>query len=215
MKPEKKSVDELDRIYAQASNIFSQTSVEIAKLQYKFSPLVVLSVGLVCMELGTALTFNEWGKDVLAANPFEDIFDSDYLKEIIYGQRDFVGEYITAAGAAIALTSPLIAIAITNTRLALHSINVDPLTAAFNRIGNSLSDKFKTNNVKDVAEAIIAYREAIHDTKLGSEKAFEDAWSRAEGRLMKARGINPDVDSSEILNEITHQESTPTIYQYN
>jgi len=205
------SVDELDLIYGQASNLFYQSSIELAKLGSKVSPLVVFATGVICMEAGVAATYLEWSKDVLAANPFSDILNSDYLYELATNKRQFVGEYITAAGASISLTSPLISNCINFVKESLHSINTDPLTQSFNRVGNFLSSRFKENNIMDVAEAIVLYRQAFEQSNANNGESLVNAWQKAEARLMIAKGLSSEEHSSEVLNAITAHESRKNI----
>ncbi|GGB53313.1 hypothetical protein GCM10011607_12330 [Shewanella inventionis] len=212
---DKISIDELDQIYGQASNIFYQTSIELAKLGSKVSPLVVFAAGVICMEAGVAATYLEWSKDVIASNPFSDILTSDYIGELLNNERQFTGEYITAAGAGISLTSPLIASCINSVKQSLHSFNTDPLTASFNRVGNFLSDRFKNNNIKDVAEAIVLYREAFEQSTLEPGESLVKAWAKAESRLMEAKGLNNDLHSSSVLNAITELERNAHIVNCN
>ncbi|QIR16603.1 hypothetical protein [Shewanella aestuarii] len=199
---ENRSIDELDAIYGQASNLFYQTSFEISKLGSKVSPWVVFAAGVVCMEAGVAATYLEWSKDVVAANPFSDILTHDYIHQVLSNERQFVGEYVTAAGACISLNSPLIAGCINHIKDYLHNQVTDPLTASFNRVGNFLSDRFKANNIKDVAEAIVLYREAFDRTALEPGESFVKAWERAESRLMEAKGLNSEAHSSSVLHAI-------------
>ncbi|MBO1897562.1 hypothetical protein HNW13_017635 [Shewanella sp. BF02_Schw] len=210
-----KSVDELDSIYAQASNLFYQSSIELAKLGSKVSPLVVLATGVICMESGVAATYLEWSKDLLAANPFSDILNSDYIFELANQKRQFAGEYITAAGASISLASPLIASCINHVKQSLHSIQSDPLTQSFNQVGNFLSSRFKENNIMDVAEAIILYRQAYDNSNGVSGESLVNAWQKAESRLMQAKGLNTDNNASEVLNAITKHEANAHIVNCN
>lgn len=210
-----KSVDELDIIYAKASNLFYQSSIELAKLGSKVSPLVVFATGVVCMEAGVAATYLEWSKDVLAANPFSEILNSDYILELATLKRQFVGEYITAAGASISLTSPLIANCINHIQRSLNAINSDPLTQSFNQVGNFLSSRFKENNIMDVAEAIILYRQAFDNSNGVSGDSLVNAWEKAESRLMQAKGLNADNNASEVLNAITKHEAKSHIVNCN
>lgn len=195
----KDKLSELDHIVADASNIFNSAAIRFSEGKYKKSAMTVAAFGLMTMQSGLAITMLEIGGDSFA---FSDMLKPDYLSQILNGARQFTGEYVMTAGAAIVGVSSPVAMLATKISTSLHNMASDPLTKLYNIIGNNISDEFRARNINQVINAVTYYYTEL-SKEVPHDKALLSAWSRVEESLVEAKGLDMSVIAGDIISSLS------------
>jgi hypothetical protein len=200
------TLQELDNIVAESSNIFNNASIRFAEGKYKVNALTFAALGLVTMESGFAISMLELSKDGSLVLPFADMLKPNYLSELMSGNRELVGEYVSATGLAIAgLSAPMARLA-TVICSSLHSMASDPLTKLYNMVGNNLSEEFRQRNINQIVNGVALYYQEL-SKKTPHDEALSAAWSKIDETLIQAKGMSTDVIAGDVISKLNDRLS--------
>jgi hypothetical protein len=200
------NLKELDNVIADASNIFNNASIRFTEGKYKVGALTFAALGLVTMESGFAISMLELSKDGSLALPFSDMLKPDYLPQLLSGNRELVGEYISAAGLAVAgLSAPMAKLA-TVLSNSLHSMASDPLTRLYNMIGNNVSEEFRQRNINQIVNGVALYYQEL-SKNTPHDEALSAAWSKIDESLIHAKGMSTDLIAGDVISNLNERLS--------
>ncbi|MFV7771617.1 hypothetical protein [Shewanella marisflavi] len=192
-------LDKLEENYGKANNVFfaAQAAARKIGLNKVVTPTTVAAVGLIAFEVGLVSTLHEWNASPNSPSPFDINFLSDYLGELVKGEREFIGEYISAIGAGTLASSPVIAAVINRISEQMSSLPADPFHKLYNKLANWVSPAFRETQLETVSKALAEFSDAYADTN--DPAPLESAWKSVSERIAPAVEVDMQQNAGKIL----------------
>ncbi len=192
-------LDKLEENYGKANNVFfaAQAAARKIGLNKVVTSTTVAAVGLIAIEAGLVTTLHEWNATPNSPSPFDIQFLSDYLVELAKGEREFVGEYISAVGAVTMASSPVIAAVVNNISDRMSSLPADPFHKLYNKLANWVSPAFRETQLETVSKALAEFSDAYSDNN--DPSPLDSAWKAVSERIAPAVEVDMQRNAGKIL----------------